>query len=190
MGLRDRLGDPRTRQALVIGAVVLVLSFFGALALELSWVPDSLRAPIALYVQLTLPPTALIVFVVTGFIAARNGWLAGALLGLLDGVLWSALFIIVAGPSSAPSVAVGIGIGDILAVLALAVVIGLVAGGVTGAIAVAVGRSFRGQPGARPVPTIICRACGVRTPAEAAFCTACGVQLIDTWPPRSSAGEP
>jgi len=188
MGFRDRLGAPRTQQALVIGAVVLVLSFFGALALELSWVPDSLRAPIALYVQLTLPPTALIVFVVTGFIAARNGWLAGALLGLLDGLLWSALFIIIPGPSSASSVAIGI--GDILSVVSLAVVIGLVVGGVAGVIAVTVGRLFRGQPGARPVPTIICRACGVRTPAEAAFCTACGVQLIDTWPPRSSAGEP
>jgi hypothetical protein len=64
----------------------------GAFALELArqegLLPEGQIGDIAtLYIQLTLPPTALFVFFIGGFVAPRASYLVGAMLGVLDALL-------------------------------------------------------------------------------------------------------
>ncbi len=118
-----------------IPVIALIVSFLLALALELGSMPEGLRAAAALYVQLTLPPTALFVFFVGGFLAPRASYLVGGVLGILDGILWSALFLIVptaqqADPSRPGGSTTGaVAPADLVSVIGLAILIGVVAGG-------------------------------------------------------------
>ena len=71
----------------------------GAFALELARqggaLPEGQVSDIAtLYIQLTLPPTALFVFFIGGFVAPRASYLVGALLGILDALLITILVTI------------------------------------------------------------------------------------------------
>jgi hypothetical protein len=67
---------------LLIGAFVLEL------ARQEGMLPEGQVADIAtLYIQLTLPPTALFVFFIGGFVAPRASYLVGAMLGALDALL-------------------------------------------------------------------------------------------------------
>ena len=63
--------------------------------------PSGIEGIVSLYVELTLPPTALFVFFIGGFLAPRSSYLVGATLGLLDGILWSLLFVI--SPAAQPT---------------------------------------------------------------------------------------
>lgn len=120
----------RTRK-LWIPVVALLVAFLLAVALEsgaFATLPDGVVQAAAIYVQLTLPPTALFVFFLGGFLAPRASYLVGALLGLLDGILWSLLFLIVPNAQiEDPSRATGP--GDFLSIIFLAVLIGTAAGG-------------------------------------------------------------
>jgi len=115
-----------------IPVIALIVSFLLALALELGSMPEGLRAAAALYVQLTLPPTALFVFFVGGFLAPRASYLVGGVLGILDGILWSALFLIVptaqqADPSRPGGSTTGaVAPADLVSVIGLAILIGVV----------------------------------------------------------------
>jgi len=84
----------------------------------------------ALFVQLTLPPTALFIFFIGGFLAPRASYLVGALLGLVDGIFW-AIFQLSAG-SAADDTSGGLGatsISDVVAIVFFAMVIGILAAG-------------------------------------------------------------
>jgi uncharacterized membrane protein len=90
--------------------------------------PPGIDNIVALFVQLTLPPTALFVFFVGGFLAPRASYLVGAVLGLVDGLLWSLLFILAPGaqpdqPGRATNTS------DYLAIILIAVVVGTLAAG-------------------------------------------------------------
>ena len=122
-----------SNRRLWIPFILLIVSFVLAVALTNELLPDTLGSAAGLYVQLTLPPTSLFVFFIGGFLAPRASWLVGAVLGLLDGILWSALFVIapkaeVAGSAGSPTAAGG-SATDYLSVIALAVGIGVPAGG-------------------------------------------------------------
>jgi hypothetical protein len=94
--------------------------------------PAGLSGIVSLYVELTLPPTALFVFFIGGFLAPRSSYLVGATLGLVDGILWSLLFVVsptaevstVGANQPTPKVT---GIGDFVAIIVVAVVVGILA---------------------------------------------------------------
>lgn len=121
---------------------MLVVSFFLAVLLTqgttttaadgtqtfTSSLPSGIEGIISLYVELTLPPTALFVFFIGGFLAPRSSYLVGATLGLLDGILWSALFLI--SPSAQPGAAGRlVQPSDFAAIILVAVVVGVLAAG-------------------------------------------------------------
>lgn len=115
-----------------IPVIALVVSFFLALALslEVGSIPEGLRAAAALYVQLTLPPTALFVFFVGGFLAPRASYLVGGVLGILDGLLITLLLAVAPAATidAASAGTTGSSPGPI-ETIGLAIVIGVVAGG-------------------------------------------------------------
>jgi xanthosine utilization system XapX-like protein len=88
--------------------------------------PSGIEGIVSLYVELTLPPTALFVFFIGGFLAPRSSYLVGATLGLLDGILWSLLFVI--SPAAQPT-ATGrlVQPADFVAIVLVAVVVGILA---------------------------------------------------------------
>ncbi len=94
--------------------------------------PAGVSGIVSLYVELTLPPTALFVFFIGGFLAPRASYLVGATLGLLDGILWSLLFVIsptaevssISANQPNPRVTT---IGDFAAIIIVAVVVGVLA---------------------------------------------------------------
>ena len=94
--------------------------------------PAGLAGIVSLYVELTLPPTALFVFFIGGFLAPRSSYLVGATLGLVDGILWSLLFVVsptaevstVGANQPTPKVT---GPGDFVAIILVAVFVGILA---------------------------------------------------------------
>jgi hypothetical protein len=122
-----------TNRKLWIPFILLLVSFVLALAVTNALLPDTISSIAALYVQLTLPPTSLFVFFLGGFLAPRASWLVGAVLGIVDGVLWSLLFVIspkaeIDGSAGSPTTAGG-AVTDYVSVIALAIGIGILAGG-------------------------------------------------------------
>jgi len=90
--------------------------------------PTGIEGIVSLYVELTLPPTALFVFFIGGFLAPRSSYLVGATLGLLDGILWSVLFLI--SPSAQPGAAGRlVQPSDIVAIILVAMFVGILAAG-------------------------------------------------------------
>jgi hypothetical protein len=111
---------------------LLIASFFLALALDRRFFPAGADQIVGTYVALTLPPTALFVFFIGGFLAPRASYLVGAVLGLIDGILY-AIVLLLAPPAATPppagtqqSVATPL---DVLLVIAVAVVFGTLAAG-------------------------------------------------------------
>lgn len=90
-------------------------------------IPEGLDRIAALFVQLTLPPTALFVFFVGGFLAPRASYLVGAVLGLVDGILWS-IYVFSAGGGTEEGFQVG-GPVDVLAIIFIAMIIGTLSAG-------------------------------------------------------------
>lgn len=83
----------RSRRALWIPVVLLAVGFFATLAFYRGWLPESLAAPVELYIQFFFFPQALFTFFLAGFLAPRASYLIGFLLGLLNGVLWTILIL-------------------------------------------------------------------------------------------------
>lgn len=88
--------------------------------------PSGMDKIAALFVQLTLPPTALFVFFIGGFLAPRASYLVGALLGLVDGILWS-IYVFTTGGSQEGFKAGNV--SDVVAIIGIAVLIGTIAAG-------------------------------------------------------------
>jgi hypothetical protein len=100
--------------------------------IQTSVLPTGLDKFAALFVQLTLPPTSLFVFFIGGFLAPRASYLVGAVLGIVDGVLWAA-YVLIANSSAqqmtnaaAPKPTQ---ITDVLVLIVFAVFIGVLAAG-------------------------------------------------------------
>jgi hypothetical protein len=118
----------RTRKLLWLPFLAIVVAFFLGVALANNAIPAGLDRIVALYVELTLPPTALFVFFIGGFLAPRASYLVGALLGFVDGILWSLLFVV--SPTAEPT-ATGrvVTPTDFFTILVLAIVVGALAAG-------------------------------------------------------------
>jgi hypothetical protein len=131
--LHELPGMFRTRKRLWIPFAMLAVSFVLALLLANSVLPEGIDRLVSVYVELTLPPTSLFVFFIGGFLATRGSYLVGAILGLVDGILWSTLFLV--APTTASETQGGtasgrvIGFSDVAAIILVAVVVGILAAG-------------------------------------------------------------
>jgi len=74
---------------------MLIVAFVLELLRQAGTLPAGGIGEIALlYIQLTLPPTALFVFFIGGFLAPRASWLVGGLLGAFDALLITLLVVV------------------------------------------------------------------------------------------------
>ncbi len=75
--------------------LMLLVAFVLALLLLNKALPEGPAGDFGtLYVSLTLPPTSLFVFFIGGFIAPRASYLVGAILGALDALLITVLYVV------------------------------------------------------------------------------------------------
>jgi hypothetical protein len=118
---------PTSTPARLLGAGVYVPA-----EVQTSVLPSGVDKLAALFVQLTLPPTSLFVFFIGGFLAPRASYLVGAVLGIVDGILWGA-YVLIANASAqqmtdsaAPQPTQ---ISDVLVLVLFAVFIGVLAAG-------------------------------------------------------------
>jgi hypothetical protein len=85
----------RTRPLVLIPFAMLLVAFLLELVRQSGALPTGVIGDAALlYIQLTLPPTALFIFFIGGFLAPRASWLVGGLLGAFDALLITALVLI------------------------------------------------------------------------------------------------
>jgi len=87
----------RTRKLLWLPFVLLFVTFAAALLWIQGVLPTDLGWLVSLAVELLLRPTGLFVFFIGGFLAPRASYLVGAILGLIDGILWALLGFLVPG---------------------------------------------------------------------------------------------
>jgi hypothetical protein len=100
--LPDVRGDIAALPSIIAGRPLVLLPFgmlIVAFVLELlrqagTLPPGAIGDVALLYIQLTLPPTALFVFFIGGFLAPRASWLVGGLLGAFDALLITLLVLI------------------------------------------------------------------------------------------------
>lgn len=92
----------RTRRLLWLPFILLFVTF----AVALLWIQGVLPADmgwlVSLAVELLLRPTGLFVFFIGGFLAPRASYLVGAILGIVDGILWALLGFLVPGSTVTP----------------------------------------------------------------------------------------
>lgn len=88
-------GIVRSRPLVLLPFGMLLLAFILELLRQGGALPAGGIGDVALlYIQLTLPPTALFVFFIGGFLAPRASWLVGGLLGAFDALLITLLVLI------------------------------------------------------------------------------------------------
>jgi hypothetical protein len=88
-------GVIRTRPLVLVPFGMLLVAFVLELLRQGGALPAGAIGEVALlYIQLTLPPTALFVFFIGGFLAPRGSWLVGGLLGAFDALLITILVAI------------------------------------------------------------------------------------------------
>jgi len=118
----------RSSKKVWVAFAALFVSFFMAVALDRGYIPVGPDKIAALFVELTLPPTALFIFFIGGFLAPRASYLVGAVLGLVDGLLWSLLFLI-SPTAQADATARPVKPVDFVLVVLVAIVVGTLAAG-------------------------------------------------------------
>ncbi len=87
----------RTRRLLWLPFILLLVTFVAALLWIQGVLPTDLGWLVSLAVELLLRPTGLFIFFIGGFLAPRASYLVGAILGLIDGILWASLGFLVPG---------------------------------------------------------------------------------------------
>ena len=105
----DVRADLRALPQVLMGRWVWVPFVMLLVAFVLAWLmlnealPEGTVGDIAtLYVSLTLPPTSLFVFFIGGFLASRASYLVGAILGIVDALLISILYVVAPSVSTDP----------------------------------------------------------------------------------------
>lgn len=89
--LRALPGMFRTRRALWIPVIILLVGFVATFAFYRDMVPAELAGPVEMYIQFFFFPQALFTFFLAGFLAPRASYLVGLLLGLFNAALWAIL---------------------------------------------------------------------------------------------------
>jgi len=122
----------RTRRILWLPFLLLFVTFLFALLWIRGALPNDLGWLVSLAVELLLRPTGLFVFFIGGFLAPRASYLVGAILGLVDGILWALLGFLVPGSTVTPEgqlEATGspLTLADSLMFILVAIVVGILA---------------------------------------------------------------
>ncbi len=122
----------RTRRLLWLPFVMLVVTFVVALLWIQGVLPASLGWLVSLAVELLLRPTGLFVFFIGGFLAPRASYLVGAILGLIDGILWALLGFLAPGSTVTPdgqlqTTGTAITLTDAIVFILVAMVVGILA---------------------------------------------------------------
>lgn len=121
----------RTRKLLWLPFILLGVTFVAALLWIQGLLPTDLGWMVSLAVELLLRPTGLFVFFIGGFLAPRASYLVGAILGLIDGILWAALGFLVPGSTvgvdGRVQTTTPITLADALVFVMVAVVVGILA---------------------------------------------------------------
>jgi hypothetical protein len=81
----------RTRRALWIPVIILLVGFVLTFAFYRGMVPVELAVPVEMYIQFFFFPQALFTFFLAGFLAPRASYLIGFLMGVLNAALWAVL---------------------------------------------------------------------------------------------------
>ena len=96
-----------SRRALWIPVVMLLVGFVLMYALMIEAVPPEFLGPVEIYIQFFFVPYGLFTFFIGGFLAPRASYMIGFLLGALNGILWTVLFLLgavaPAGPGAEPT---------------------------------------------------------------------------------------
>ena len=87
----------RTKPLMWLPFLLLGVTFLAALLWIQGILPADLGWLVSLAVELLLRPTGLFVFFIGGFLAPRGSYLVGAILGIVDGILWALLGFLVPG---------------------------------------------------------------------------------------------
>jgi hypothetical protein len=117
---------------------LLMLAFALELARQNGALPEGEVTDLAtLYIQLTLPPTALFVFLIGGVLADRGAYLVGGLLGALDALLITIL-VSLTPASQLEEAGITEVVSDLLPLWGIAIVVGIVTAGFAGWIATTV----------------------------------------------------
>lgn len=141
--------------AVVVGAGLLVVAFAIELVRQSGSLPTGAWGDLALlYVQLTLPPTALFVFGIAGLLAPPAPFLVGLLLGLLDASLIT-LLVVIAPESELQGSSVTELAQGLLPLWIIASAVGAVVTGVVGMVVARLWSRRRAleHEGAQPWPT-------------------------------------
>jgi len=121
----------RTRRLLWLPFIMLFVTFVAALLWIQGVLPTDLGWLISLAVELLLRPTGLFIFFIGGFLAPRGSYLVGAILGLIDGILWAALGFLVPGSTvgvdGTVQTTTPLTLADALVFVMVAVVVGILA---------------------------------------------------------------
>ncbi len=121
----------RTRRLLWLPFILLLVTFVAALLWIQGVLPTDLGWLVSLAVELLLRPTGLFIFFIGGFLAPRASYLVGAILGLIDGILWAALGFLVPGSTVGVDGTVQstspITLADAVVFVMVAVVVGILA---------------------------------------------------------------
>lgn len=122
----------RTRRILWLPFVLLLVTFVLALLWIQGVLPEDLGWFVSLAVELLLRPTGLFVFFIGGFLAPRASYLVGAILGVVDGLLWALLGFLVPGSTVTPegqleTTGPALTITDAIVFILVAVVVGILA---------------------------------------------------------------
>ncbi len=122
----------RTRRLLWLPFVLLFVTFLFALLWIQGVLPADLGWLVSLAVELLLRPTGLFVFFIGGFLAPRASYLVGAILGLVDGILWALLGFLVPGSTVTPegqleTTGSPLTVADAVVFIMVAVVVGILA---------------------------------------------------------------
>lgn len=122
----------RTRRLLWLPFVMLFVTFIAALLWIQGLLPTDLGWLVSLAVELLLRPTGLFVFFIGGFLAPRASYLVGAILGIIDGILWALLGFLVPGSSVTAdgqlvTTGAALTLGDAIVFILVAMVVGILA---------------------------------------------------------------
>jgi hypothetical protein len=127
--IRSVPGMFRTRKLLFLPFALLLVGFI--LVLSVNLIPVSVQTWVGLYIQYFFLPEALFTYFIGGFLAPRASYLIGLMLGLMCGLLWTAILLIQPGTQDAVAAQTDLG-SAIGLVLVQSVVLGLFAGGFAG----------------------------------------------------------
>lgn len=177
--MSGHFSDGEATKRMAIPVALLLISFTLAMFWITGVLPDGMGWLVSLAVELFLRPTGLFVFILAGVLAPPWPFVTGALLGALDGVLWTVLGVAATEPGMLPVTAV-----DAIGFILVATIFGSLFTGIIGWVANAILRRrvattdqqvFTSWPPSRTWKP--CVQCNTPVQPNVSFCSNCGAPV-------------